>query len=114
MELCSKLGAIQEGLGENGYMYLYGWVPSLFTGSYHNIVYWLYPIQRVFGVKKKLKKKKRRSFEMRCFFGEHLKPFGRNLDCFKEKQEQQDVPKLIPSLFQLSKSFSFVSIALFS
>ena len=68
MELCSKLGAIQEGLGENGYMYLYGWVPSLFTGSYHNIVYWLYPIQRVFGVKKKIKKKKEKIFRNEVFF----------------------------------------------
>ena len=25
-------------LGENGYMYMYGWVPSLFTWNYHNIV----------------------------------------------------------------------------
>ena len=25
-------------LGENGYMYMYGWVPSLFIWNYHNIV----------------------------------------------------------------------------
>ena len=25
------------GLRENGYMYMYGWVPSLFTSNYHNI-----------------------------------------------------------------------------
>ena len=25
-------------LGENGYMYTYGWVPSLFTWNYHSIV----------------------------------------------------------------------------
>ena len=31
------------GLGENGYMYVHGWVPSLFTWNYHNIVNWLFP-----------------------------------------------------------------------
>ena len=29
-------------LGKNGYMYLCGWVPSLFTWNYHNIVNWLF------------------------------------------------------------------------
>ena len=33
----------EEGLGEDGYMCMYGWVPSLFTGNYHNIVNRLYP-----------------------------------------------------------------------
>ena len=28
----------ESSLGENGYMYIYGWVPSLFTWNYHNIV----------------------------------------------------------------------------
>ena len=43
----------QEGsLGENGYMYMYGWAPSLFTWNYHNIVSQLHPKQN-----KKLKKK---------------------------------------------------------
>ena len=28
----------EEGLGENGYVYTYGWVPSLFTWNYYNIV----------------------------------------------------------------------------
>ena len=33
----------QEGsLGENWYICTYGWVPSLFTWNYHNIVNWLY------------------------------------------------------------------------
>ena len=42
----------QEGsLGENGYMYMYGWAPSLFTWNYHNIVSQLHPKQN-----KKLKK----------------------------------------------------------
>ena len=40
-------------LGENGYMSMCGWVPSLFTWNYHNIVNQLYPI-----TKQKLKKKK--------------------------------------------------------
>ena len=29
-------------LGENGYMYMYGWVPLLCTWNYHNIINWLY------------------------------------------------------------------------
>ena len=28
----------EGSLGENRYMYIYGWVPSLFTWNYHNIV----------------------------------------------------------------------------
>ena len=40
-------------MGENGYVYMYGWVPSLFTQNYHNIVNWLYPHKNVFGVKNK-------------------------------------------------------------
>ena len=28
---------LKSGLGENGYMYMYGWIPSLFTWNYHNI-----------------------------------------------------------------------------
>ena len=31
------------GLGENGYMYMHGWVPSIFTWNYHNIVNLLHP-----------------------------------------------------------------------
>ena len=44
MELCSVLCGSLDGRGvwgENGYVYMYGWVPSLFTWNYHNIVYWL-------------------------------------------------------------------------
>ena len=33
----------EGSLGENGYMYVYDWVPSLFTWNYHEIVNWLYP-----------------------------------------------------------------------
>ena len=29
-------------LGENGYICMYGWVPLLVTGNYHNIAKWLY------------------------------------------------------------------------
>ena len=32
-----------RGLWENGYMYMYDWVPLLFTWNYHNIVNRLYP-----------------------------------------------------------------------
>ena len=31
------------GLGENGYMYMYDWVPSLFTWNYHKVGNQLYP-----------------------------------------------------------------------
>ena len=43
-ELCSVLcGSLMGGeLGENGHMYMYGGVPSLFTRNYHNIVNLLY------------------------------------------------------------------------
>ena len=41
------------GLGENGYMYMHGWVPLLFIWNYHNIVFGYTPIQHVLGVKKK-------------------------------------------------------------
>ena len=33
----------EEGLGENGYMYTYGWIPLLFTWNNYNFVNWLYP-----------------------------------------------------------------------
>ena len=38
----------ERGLGENGYMYMYGWVPSLFIWSYHNIVSRLYAKTKCF------------------------------------------------------------------
>ena len=40
-ELCSTLCGSLDGRGvwgENGYMYMYGWVPLLCTRNYHNIV----------------------------------------------------------------------------
>ena len=41
----SYKSARSEGsLGENGYMYMYGWVLLLFLWNYHNVfVSWLYP-----------------------------------------------------------------------
>ena len=48
----------EGSFGENGHICMYGWVPSLFSWNYHNIVNWLYPIQN-----KKLKKKKKAPFE---------------------------------------------------
>ena len=39
--LCANLN--ERSLGENGYMYMYGWVPSLFTWNNHNTDNWLYP-----------------------------------------------------------------------
>ena len=46
MELCSVLPVSLDGsggLGEKGYMYLYG----LFTWNYHNIVNQLYPNKKI-------------------------------------------------------------------
>ena len=45
MELCSKVCASLEGKGICRRMdiYIHGWVPSLFTWNYHNIINWLYP-----------------------------------------------------------------------
>ena len=40
-------------------MYMYDWIPSLFTSKYHNIVIGYTPIQNVFGVKKIKEKKKK-------------------------------------------------------
>ena len=44
---------IQCSLGENVYMDMYGWVPSLFTWNYHKIVNWLYPNTKRFRCLKK-------------------------------------------------------------
>ena len=47
MEFCSmannSLEGWEESLGENGYMYVYGWIPLLFTWICHNIANRLYP-----------------------------------------------------------------------
>ena len=50
MELCSVLCSSLHGrgFGENGYMYVYGWVPSRFTWNYHNIVNWLIFLKKLF------------------------------------------------------------------
>ena len=48
MELYSMLYVSLYGKGawgENGYMYVYDWVPLPFTWNYHNIVKRLYPNQ---------------------------------------------------------------------
>ena len=41
-------------LGENGYMYMDGWVPSLFTWNSHNIVNQLFPQYKIESLKKSL------------------------------------------------------------
>ena len=41
----------EEALGENGYMYMYDWAPSLFTWNYHNIC-----LSAITQYKKKVKK----------------------------------------------------------
>ena len=40
----------EESLGENGYMYMYGWVSLLSTWNYHDIVNWLYSKIRYFKI----------------------------------------------------------------
>ena len=42
----------EGSLGENAYMYMYGWIPLLSTWNYHNIVSWLYS-----NIRQKVKKK---------------------------------------------------------
>ena len=49
----------EEGLGEDGRLYMSGWVPSLFTRNHHSIVNQLYPTQnKKFKVEKQTTKKK--------------------------------------------------------
>ena len=56
--VCVNTPGWERCLGKNGYMYMHGRVPSLYTWNYHNIVNWLYPIKNVFSAKKiKLKRK---------------------------------------------------------
>ena len=40
----------EESLGENGYMYMYGWVSLLSTWNYHDIISWLYSNIRYFQI----------------------------------------------------------------
>ena len=51
-ELCSKLHVsldVKEGWGRiDRYMYMYGWVPLLYTWDYHNVVNQLYPNTKCF------------------------------------------------------------------
>ena len=62
MEPCWMLGGNLDGgswrVGKNGYMYMYSWVPLLFTWNCHNIVLISYTSkQNKYYVLKKLKKK---------------------------------------------------------
>lgn len=47
-----KVHLVGGGLGENGCMYVYDWVPVLFTGTTTPIIGYI-PILSAFGVKKK-------------------------------------------------------------
>ena len=50
MELCSMWCGSLDGRrvwGENGHMYMYGWIPLLFTWNYHNIVNQQYPQYKI-------------------------------------------------------------------
>ena len=62
----------EGSLGEDGYMSVYGWVPSLFTWNYHDIISYT-PIQnRVY----KEKTKKHRAFQKDlCRWTEMLSPY---------------------------------------
>ena len=53
--LCGSLDG-RGGLGENGYMYMYGWVPSLFSWNYHE-TYSAIPEYKVESSKVEKKKK---------------------------------------------------------
>ena len=60
MELCSMLcGSLDGSLRENGYMYMYGWVPLQFTWNYHTIFRQLYI--------KKFKKKNKKQLKVSNF-----------------------------------------------
>ena len=51
----------EEGLGEKGCMYMYGWVPSLFTSNYQILLIGRIPIQnKKFKFWKKEEEEKRR------------------------------------------------------
>ena len=50
--LCASLDG-RGDLEENGYMHIYGWIPSLFTWDYHKLLIGYSPVQNVFGVKNK-------------------------------------------------------------
>ena len=56
MELCSALLNVAtwmgEEFGENGYMYMYGWILLLSTWNYHSIVNWLYSNIKLKALKK--------------------------------------------------------------
>lgn len=45
---------------DNGNMYIYGWIPSLFTWHYHNTVNQLYP-----NAKQKVQKKKKAMIQLK-------------------------------------------------
>ena len=48
---CYGAGWMEGSLGEHGYIYVYGWVPLLFTCNHHNTVNWLYPSRKETGKK---------------------------------------------------------------
>ena len=51
------LGIIWEENTDSLCMYMYDWVPALFTWNYHNIVNWLY-----YNTKQNIKKKKKKNW----------------------------------------------------
>ena len=45
---CYVAAWVGGDLGENGYLYIYGWVPSLFTWYHHNVFHQLYATTKCF------------------------------------------------------------------
>ena len=60
----------QGSWGKNGYMYMYGWVPSLFTWNCHNIAIRWYPNKKQKVKKKETKQgyQKKKILPLSCFY----------------------------------------------
>ena len=77
---CCVAAWMGVGLGENGYMCMYGWVPALFTWNYHNTVNWLYPSTKcVCCLKKQNCAKRLRTLGIQHFISNRRLALGTNL-----------------------------------
>ena len=97
----------EQGLGENGYMYLYGWVPFLSTWNYHNTVHQLYSNTKKtslkFGEKKELSTKPtKKKWTNKQQQQQRITP-TKSIFLFSPKNENQICPHwAYTSLWQLS------------
>ena len=67
------VAAWKEGnLGENGYMYMYGWTPALSTWNYHNITNWLCPNTKQNVKKVKVTKLEYKTIKLDYILSRHL------------------------------------------